>query len=122
MAIVYCWGDTTLDDSYAKDAAESLTAAYPNHSWWVECRQGLLIIKHFGISERIGMVRHTSSLNGSAAARKKEIARAAGELLERAGLPRGPYRGEVVQNFEAGDKRMTQQWLARPGKHMKVIH
>lgn len=121
MAIVYCYGDCPLADGYAKEAAETLTVAYPNHSWWVECKQGCLIIKHFGISGLVGMVRHTAALDGDATARKAEIKRAAGELLERAGLPRGAYNGDKVRDLDV-DKDLKKYWLRRPGAHMKIIH
>lgn len=121
MALVYCDGDNKLAEAYAKRAAESLTQAYPNHSWWVECKGGALIIKHFGISGTIGMVRHTSALDTSSGVFEREIVRAAGELLERAGLPRRDYRGEEVKNLEV-DWRYKRQWLKRPPVKMKVIH
>lgn len=120
MALIYCDGDNEMARAYAKQAAESLVWAYPNHSWWVECKQGALIIKHFAISGMIGMVRHTSSLDISAKTFRDEINRAAGELLERAGLPRGPYQGQPVTSFE-GDE-YSKHWAKRPGMRMKVIH
>lgn len=119
MAIIYCYGDNPLADSHAKDAAETLCLAYPNHSWWVECKQGILLIKHFGISGTIGMVRHTSKLAGDAAARKRDIVLAAGELLERAGLPRRDYRGEEVRDLEV-DSDLKRHWH-KPFK-IEVIH
>jgi len=121
MALIYCNGDTKLGESYAKRAAESLVAKYPNHSWWVEVKGGALIIKHFGISGTLGMVRHTSALDTSSRVFEREVVRAAGELLERAGLPRRDYRGEAVTNFE-GDFKYRKHWLKRPGMKMKVIH
>lgn len=120
MALIYCFGDNELADSAAKEAAEVLVAAYPNHSWWVECKSGVLVIKHFGISGTIGMVRHMSSLVGSAKSRQREIVRAAGELLERAGLPRRDYRGETVKRLELDDPRMAKHF--KQPMHMKVIH
>lgn len=121
MAIVYCFGNTPMEDASAKRAAESLTEAYPNHSWWIECKGGIIVIKHFAISGTIGMVRHLKSLDTSAHSFKSEIVRAAGELLERAGLHRRDYRGETVQNFE-GEVEHRKAWLKRPGAPMKVIH
>lgn len=121
MALIYCDGDSELSKAYAKEAAEALVTAYANHSWWVEVRGGALIIKHFAIHGMIGMVRHTSSLDHDAGSRKRQIIMAAGELLERAGLARGAYNGDVVQDFDA-DKNIRKRWLARPGMPMKVIH
>ncbi len=122
MALIYCDGDTELAKAYAKDAAEILVATYPNHSWWCECRGGALIIKLPTISERIGMVKHVSSLDHDAGRRKKDIVNAAGEFLERAGLPRAGYQGQAVKDFETDDKRMKGYWRGRPGFPTKVIH
>lgn len=119
MAIIYCFGDNKLADGHAKEAAEILSTAYPNHSWWVECKGGVLVIKHFGISGTIGMLRHMAQLVGDANARKREIVRAAGELLERAGLPRRDYRGERVTHFE-GDRKLVKHF--HPLVAPKVIH
>ena len=113
MAIIYCWGENKLADGHAKEAAEILCEAYPNHSWWVECKGGAIIIKHFGISGIIGMVRHLSQLVGDARSRKREFVRAAGELLERAGLPRRDYRGEQVTHFE-GDGAIVKHFHVLP--------
>ena len=118
MALIYCFGDSPLADAHAKEAAEILCEAYPNHSWWVECRQGALVIKHFGISDKIGMVRRLASLANDATARKRDFVLAAGELLERAGLARRDYRGEEVRDFDV-DRKTKKHWHPRPG--MKVI-
>lgn len=120
MALIYCDGDNKLAEGYAKQAAEALVEVYPNHSWWVECKGGALIIKHFGISGLVGMVRHVSALDVSAKTFKKEIVMAAGELLERASLCRGAYTGEAVEHFDG--EEYTKHWAKRPGAHMKVIH
>ena len=118
MALVYCYGDSPLADAHAKEAAEVLCTAYPNHSWWVECKGGALIIKHFGISDKIGMVRKLTALAGDANARKRDFVRAAGELLERAGLARRDYRGEKVRDLDV-DAPLKKRWAPLPG--MKVI-
>lgn len=119
MAIVYTFGDNPLADAHAKEAAEILSTAYPNHSWWVECKGGVVVIKHFGISGTIGMLRKLSQLANDAEARKREIVRAAGELLERAGLPRRDYRGEQVTSFEA-DAKIAKHFHILPAP--KVIN
>ncbi len=113
MALIYCYGDCELADAYAKEASEILVAAYPNHSWWVECKQGALIIKHLeasGFRGSIGMVRHTNALDHDAKARKKDIVMKAGEMLERAGLKRGARTEDPVTAFEMDDKKMARHW------------
>jgi hypothetical protein len=112
MALIYSYGETPLDESFAKEAAEVLTAAYPNHGWWVECRQGVLIVKHFeasGYRGLVGMLRKVSQLSHDAAARKREIVRAAGELLERAYLPRGRRSDHPVTKMDL-DAPLRRFW------------
>lgn len=120
MALIYCYGENPLADAHAKEAAEILCSTYPNHSWWVECKGGVLVIKHFGISDRIGMVRKLAALANDAKLRKQDLVRAAGELLERADLARRDYRGEEVHHFDV-DKRMKKHWHKRVFP-MKVVH
>ena len=114
MAIVYVDGDNPLAEKLAKDIAEDLFAAYPNHSWWVEVRQGLIIIKHFmlsGMRGVIGMVRHLKDTDGDAAARKRDVLRGAGELLERANMARGAYQGGMPTRMEL-EPGMQKYWVA----------
>jgi hypothetical protein len=113
MALIHCIGDSPLADSFAKETAEVLVTAYPNHSWWVECKQGVLIVKHLEASGRrglIGMLRKVDALAHDAGARKREILRAGGELLERAGLRRGPRGEDPVTSFELDDKKLKRYW------------
>ena len=113
MALIYCYGDTKMEEAYAKEAAETLVAAYPNHSWWIECKQGALIIKHLeasGFRGSVGMVRHTQALAHDAKARKKDLVMKAGEMLERAGMKRGARNDDPVTFFEFDDKRLARHW------------
>jgi hypothetical protein len=119
MALIYCDGDCDLAKGYAKNAAEALVMIYPNHSWWVECKQGVLVIKHFAISGMIGMVRHCADLDFSATSFRHEIAMAAGELLERAGMPRGAFDGQTVEALDVDED--LQKHFGQP-MTMKVIH
>lgn len=123
MALALAIGDNPNADNLAKEVLEVLNFTYPNHSWWVEVRQGLLIIKHFSISGAagtIGMVRHLSQVGHDATARKREVIRAAGELLERAGLPRGAFHGGRVTQLEL-DKGLAKHWRPSPFA-VDVIH
>ena len=115
MAIVTANGDNPLADAVAKECAETLTFAYPNHGWWVECKGGVLIVKHLeasGARGLIGMVRKMAALSQDAMIRKRDIIRAGGELLERAGLARGPRTDDPVLSFEMDDKKMEKYWHA----------
>lgn len=113
MALIYCYGDNPLADNCAKEAAENLVTAYPNHSWWVECKQGVLVIKHLeasGARGVIGMLRKMDALSHDARVRKDDILRAAGEMLERANMPRGPRNEDPVTSFELDDVKMKRFW------------
>ena len=111
MALITCIGDTPLADAFAKSAAEALVATYPNHSWWVECKQGVLIIKHLeasGVRGIVGMLRKMDQLQGQEGTR--EIVRAAGEMLERAGFSRGGRTEDPVDAFEMDSPEMDKYW------------
>ena len=121
MAIITAIGDNTLVDAFAKQVAEVLVPVYPNHAWWIECRGGVLIIKHLeasGARGIIGMLRKLSMLPSDTTALRKELIRAAGELLERAGMPRGARNEDPVTGFEMDDAKMDKYWHA-PGK---ILH
>ena len=123
MALIACIGDNPLDDAFAKRVAEILVPTYPNHSWWVECRQGVLIIKHMeasGARGLIGMLRKLDKLPQDSTALRKEIMRAGGELLERAHLARGARTEDPVEGFELDDAKMRKYWHAP--MHQKLIH
>ena len=113
MALIYCFGEGEMADARAKEAAEVLVEAYPNHSWWVECKGGVLVIKHLeasGLRGTIGMVRHLSAMEHDAKARKHDIMMKAGEMLERAGLRRGARGEDPVTHFEMDDSKMSRHW------------
>jgi len=115
MALIHAIGDNPLADNFAKEAAEVLTFAYPNHSWWIECKGGVLVIKHLeasGARGLIGMLRKVEALAHDAGARKREYIRAAGELLERANLARGPRGEDPVLTFELDDRKLEKYWKA----------
>lgn len=84
------------DDSMAQDIGRALIEAYPGHPWHVSITGGVLVIKHMKMSAKWGIARRYDRLTWDASARKKESVMAAGELLERAGLPRGRVLDGVV--------------------------
>ncbi len=113
MALVTAVGDNTLADALAKEVAEVLTFAYPNHSWYIEVKQGVLVIKHLeasGARGIIGMLRKLSAMSHDAGARKRDVIIAGGELLERAGLSRGGRTDDPVLTFELDDEKMRKYW------------
>ena len=100
MAYAYAESQDPANLPMAKEMLEVLNVAYPNHSFWVRIDGGVVVIKHFSISGTCGMVRKYRDLCGDSLARKREVIRAAGELLERAGLRRGAYEAQLVTNLE----------------------
>ena len=84
----------------AREIAETLTMAYPGHSWHVRIDGGIVIIKNMNISTTAGMVRQYADLAHDAGYRKREVIRAAGEFLEAAHMRRGYFDGEVAKELE----------------------
>jgi len=123
MALAIAIGDNPLADSHAKEALEILTFAYPNHGWHVECKQGMLIIKHLeasGLRGLIGMCVRMSALSNDANRRKHSIKMKAGELLERANLARAARTDDPVRSFEFDDDSIRKYWHAP--RQQKIIH
>ena len=90
-----------------KEIAETLSIAYPGHSWHVRIDGGLLIIKNMNISETAAMVRKYRDIEHDATIRKKAVIMAAGEFLEAAHMQRGWYQGEtakVLEGLPKGEK------------------
>lgn len=104
MTIAYAESNNPANLPMAKEMLEVLTEAYPGHSWWVRIDGGIVQVKHFDISGTIGMVRKYRALAQDAHARKRDVIRAAGELLERAHLRRGRRGPEMVQVLEGAEQ------------------
>lgn len=118
MAIAYAESENPANLGMAKEILETLNTAYPNHSWWVRIDGGLVIIKHFSISNTCGMVRRFDQLAGDAMVRKRNVIMAAGELLERAGMRRGAYESHAVTNFEVErDVKWQAPLIIQPEVH-----
>ena len=100
MALIQTESQDPANLMMAKELAEYLATAYPNHSWHVRIDGGIVVVKNMAISGTIGMVRHFKDIAHDAKTRKHDILIAAGELLERARLRR-EYGGERVDKFES---------------------
>ena len=123
MALAIAIGDNPIADATAKEVLEILTPLYPNHGWYVEVKQGVVIIKHLEASgERglIGMLRKLDQLPKGGSAFRREIMRAGGELLERAGLGRNARNDDPVTKFEFDDQTISKYWHAPT--HQRIIH
>ena len=81
----------------AKLAAQTLSRHYPNHVWMVGWAPGrTLIVKNMAIDD--GRYGFTVDAHRAASVSELEhaIMRAGGELLERCGVPRGAWDGEIL--------------------------
>lgn len=81
----------------AKLAAQTLSKHYPNHVWMVGWAPGrTLIVKNMAIDD--GRYGFTVDAHRAASVSELEhaIMRAGGELLERCGVPRGAWDGEIL--------------------------
>lgn len=92
--------DHEVDETMAKEAMGILSHAYPGHPWHVHVGGGVLNIKHMRMSGRMGMVLHYKKVASDAVLLRKGVILAGGELLERAGLARGTYNGQVIKSVE----------------------
>lgn len=81
----------------AKMGASVLSRHYPNHVWMVGWAPGMtLVIKNMAISDG----RYGFTVDAARAASVSELEHAimvgGGELLERCGVPRGSWDGEIM--------------------------
>lgn len=97
---------TAHERTLAKQAVEALAQHYPGYSWFVEVRDGLLMIRNYEVEwrGRYCMVRKLGQIQHDYGRMVKEVVRAAGEYLERANLRRGTARdGEMSKSLEGAD-------------------
>lgn len=92
---------TSVDDEsqhmemMAKLAAQKLTQHYPNHVWMVGWAPGMaLVIKYMGADARYGYTVDAAKAS-SISELEHAIVMGGGELLERLGMPRGAWNGEL---------------------------
>lgn len=91
----------------AQNSLEALMKHYPGYSWFVEVRDGLLMIRNYEVDwrGRYCMVRKLGVVQHDYGRLVKEVVRAAGEYLERARLRRGTARPEEMsKTLEGADK------------------
>ena len=76
------------EEELARRVAEYLVEAYPRHLWYVGWQGGAIVIKHGATDTRFGFVlpKHFSASD-----LKRNAILGAGELLERAGIPRSAW-------------------------------
>jgi hypothetical protein len=89
--------ETSQMELMAKLSAQKLTEHYPNHLWAVGWAPGMtLVIKNMAVDDG----RYGFTVDASKAASISELEKAVifggGELLERCGVPRGAWDGEML--------------------------
>lgn len=94
---------TESERTIAKNGLEALCRHYPGYSWFVEVRDGLLMIRCAELDwrGRYCMVRKLGTVQHDYGRLVRELVHAAGEYLERANLRRGAaVEGERAQKIE----------------------
>ena len=102
----------TADEPMAEQMLADLCQAYPGHAWFVVIKGGIVHVKDLDLHANWGMCLHYSPIKGDAKDRKRDVLRAAGEVLERANLKRGANEGKRVLHVEGiPDRHMTRVGL-----------
>ena len=103
---------TSVDDESiqmevkAKECAQILSAHYPNHVWMVGWAPGMtLVVKNMAIDDG----RYGFTIDAANVATSSELSRlsvmAGGELLERCGVKRGKWDGEMMTLLDKSEDR-----------------
>lgn len=87
----------------AKEVAVILATTYPDHPWMVGWAPGMtLVVKHMAGDARYGYtVDCTQELTAKQLAHTAMLA--GGELLERMGMARGPWTGDMGNSYEGAN-------------------
>jgi len=91
---------------FAKLAAQRLSNTYPNHVWMVGWAPGMtLVVKNMAIDDgRYGYTLDVARC-ASISEFEKTVVNAGGELLERCGVPRGAWNGEMMVLQDKDERR-----------------
>jgi hypothetical protein len=91
----------------AKMAAHVLTNHYPNHLWAIGWAPGMtLVIKYLGADQRYGYTIDAAKA-ASVSQLEHAIVMGGGELLERLGMKRGAWDGELPDQQYTGVEDVT---------------
>jgi hypothetical protein len=91
---------TLKDLDIVKQTIEILDEIYPGHYWAVKCEGGILHIKNLSFHPNWGIARTLGGIEFDAGVFRREVIRAAGEYLERAGLARRSWNGDAIKHME----------------------
>ena len=91
----------------AKKAAMLLSRVYANHTWMIGTAPGMtLVIKHMAGDNRYGYTVDCAAAYSSSQL-EHAIIMGGGELLERMGLARGAWDGELIGQKYEGQEEVT---------------
>ena len=97
--------ETVTMTAFARVAAEALTKAYKHHIWMVGWHPGMVLcVKNMIIPGNYGYTIDCRTIATSSELERLAI-RAGGELLERCGMVRGAWNGEMATHVEGADPR-----------------
>lgn len=82
------------DEGMARGTLHTLCTHYPGHAWFVVIKGGVMHVKNLHFNDKWGMCLHYTNIKGDAAARERDVVRAAGEFLERANRARGERKDD----------------------------
>ena len=102
MGVLHTEGENNLAHGEAVGIMELLTTAYPGHPWGVRVAGGVIFIRYMNpmMSGNWGMVIKRKDVDHDAEKLKRDVIRAAGEWLERAGLKRGRSDDSEIERVE----------------------
>ena len=111
-------GGTKYEEGVSKEVAQILTGAYPGHSWWVDTKDGMLLIKSLKVSSNAAMVVPLRKFHGDAARLKREVVMKGGEFLEAAHLRRGAFQGLNATVLEGVPTRQKARLMPQPKEYV----
>ena len=87
------FSDDPKNDTLGRDILNDLHQAYPHHRWFVRIDGGIVVVYNYLISGKWGMIHKLDDIMHDATKRRRDVQRAAGELLERANIRRSANNG-----------------------------
>jgi len=113
------------DDWIWKEALRVLSEAYPGHSWYVEVKEGSIIVKDLKISDVWAYHIKKSAVMHDAARRKRALVMGGGEFLEAANMRRGAWQGEYATDLEGRPKGQKFRGMIAPPQQpnsLKIVN
>lgn len=113
------------DDWIYKEACKILADAYPGHSWYVEIKEGSIVVKDLKISSVWAYHIKKQAVMYDATRRKRALVMGAGEFLEAANMRRGAWQGEYATDLEGRPKGQKFKGMIAPAQQpnsLKIVN